>query len=85
MTTTTTAHAPVAQTAERNYLNATRGIMSWLFTLDHKRIGVMYLICILTAFALGGFFAILVRTEHFTPGPTIFHDAARIPSPCRTD
>ena len=24
---------------EVNYLNADRGIKSWLFTLDHKRIG----------------------------------------------
>ena len=27
---------------EINYLNADRGVMSWLKTLDHKRIGVMY-------------------------------------------
>ena len=25
-----------------NYLNADRGIRSWLLTLDHKRIAVMY-------------------------------------------
>lgn len=25
----------------KNYLNASRGVLSWLFTLDHKRIGVM--------------------------------------------
>ncbi len=54
-----------------NYLNHTHGLKSWLTTLDHKRIGVMYLICILTAFLLGGIFALLVRTEHLTPGHTI--------------
>jgi cytochrome c oxidase subunit 1 len=56
---------------ERNYLNETRGIRSWLLTLDHKRIGIMYLVSTLTAFLLGGIFALLVRTEHLTPGQTI--------------
>jgi cytochrome c oxidase subunit 1 len=41
--------------------------MTWLFTLDHKRIGVMYLITILTAFLLGGIMALLVRTELMYP------------------
>jgi len=50
-----------------NYLTHTRGIWSWLTTLDHKRIGVMYLVSILTAFLLGGIFALLVRTELWTP------------------
>ena len=30
------------------------GIMSWLVTLDHKRIGIMYLASVSIAFALGG-------------------------------
>ena len=46
-------------------------ITSWLFTLDHKRIGVMYMVSILASFALGGVFALLVRTELIAPGPTI--------------
>ncbi|MBP1621422.1 MAG: Cytochrome c oxidase polypeptide, partial [Acidobacteria bacterium] len=54
-----------------SYLTAGRGLLSWLFTLDHKRIGVMYLVGILSAFFLGGVFALLVRTELLTPGPTI--------------
>ncbi|HHN75110.1 MAG TPA: cytochrome c oxidase subunit I [Acidobacteria bacterium] len=57
--------------AETNYLNASRGILSWIFTLDHKRVGVMYLVSTLTMFALGGFFAMLVRTELLTPERTI--------------
>jgi len=58
-----------------NYLTHDKGVLSWLFTLDHKRIGVMYLCSVLTAFALGGFFALLVRTELLTPGHTIMdHD-----------
>ena len=33
------------------------------FTLDHKRIGVMYLIGVMSAFTLGGFFALVLRTS----------------------
>ncbi len=51
-----------------NYLNHATGIRSWLVTLDHKRIGVLYLVSILGAFLLGGFFAVLLRTELFSPG-----------------
>jgi len=50
-----------------NYLNHTKGIKSWIFTLDHKRIGIMYLICILLAFLLGGIFAMLIRFHLLTP------------------
>ena len=54
-----------------NYLIATRGIKNWIVTLDHKRIGMMYLFGILGALLLGGFFALLVRTELFFPGETL--------------
>jgi cytochrome c oxidase subunit 1 len=54
-----------------NYLNHERGLRSWLLTLDHKRIGLMYLIAILSSFLLGGVFALLVRTELLTPQRTI--------------
>ncbi len=36
-----------------NYLTETRGLRSWLFTLDHKRIGVMYFWSTLAAFFAG--------------------------------
>ncbi|MEZ4407308.1 MAG: cytochrome c oxidase subunit I [Polyangiales bacterium] len=58
-----------------NYLKAGKGVMSWLVTLDHKRIGVMYLISIILAFFLGGVMALLVRLELLSPGRTIM-DAA---------
>ena len=54
-----------------NYLTCDRGFRSWFFTLDHKRIGVMYLAAILFSFLMGGIFAMLVRTELLTPGQTI--------------
>jgi cytochrome c oxidase subunit 1 len=50
-----------------NYLTHTRGVWSWLFSLDHKRIGLMYLGTIAAAFLLGGVMAILVRAELMYP------------------
>lgn len=54
-----------------SFYTAQRGWQSWVFTLDHKRIGVMYLVGILVSFFLGGVMALLVRTELLTPGRTI--------------
>ncbi len=69
---TTTADALTQQIGgDDNYLTHERGIASWLFTLDHKRIGVMYLVGVLVSFLLGGFFALAVRTELLTPGHTV--------------
>ena len=54
-----------------SYLTAGRGLVSWLTTHDHKRIGVMFLISTMVALALGGTFALLLRVELLTPGRTI--------------
>jgi len=54
-----------------SYLEINKGWRNWLVTLDHKRIGMMYLFGILGALILGGFFALLVRIELFMPGETI--------------
>jgi cytochrome c oxidase subunit 1 len=54
-----------------NYLNHSHGIMSWLKTLDHKRIGLMYLFTILSYFLIGGLFALLIRLELMFPGQTL--------------
>jgi cytochrome c oxidase subunit 1 len=58
-------------TLNTNYLTATKGWKSWAFSLDHKRIGLMYLAVVLSAFLAGGIFALLVRTELMSHGPTI--------------
>ena len=69
--TTTTAGHHDEPDPNVSYLKSTKGIMNWLVTLDHKRIGVMYLIAVTLAFALGGVFALLVRAELFTKGRTL--------------
>ena len=64
--------ASVGSTEEHgtSYLNAKSGIMSWLVTVDHKRIGVMYLGWILLFFLAGGLLAMGVRYELLDPQPT---------------
>ena len=57
----------------RNYMNQGKGIRSWLFTLDHKRIGLMYLISGLTMFFIGGMLAMVIRTQLLVPNGLIFH------------
>jgi cytochrome c oxidase subunit 1 len=52
---------------DESYLTANRGLISWLFTLDHKRIGIMYLIAVLAFFLLGGILALVIRWELMTP------------------
>jgi cytochrome c oxidase subunit 1 len=56
----------------KNYLNATTGIWSWMTTVDHKRIGVMYLVAVLSAFFVGGIFALLIRLTLLTPSHKLF-------------
>src|SRR3990170_4229789 len=50
----------------RGYL-AERGWRSWAFTLDHKRIGAMYLWTTTVFFLIGGVFALLLRLELLSP------------------
>ncbi|MFZ1685482.1 MAG: cytochrome c oxidase subunit I [Candidatus Zixiibacteriota bacterium] len=49
-----------------NYLRHPKGIKSWLFTLDHKRIGIMYFAAIAFFFFVGGMIALMIRTELFS-------------------
>jgi len=50
-----------------HYLNTSFGVKSWLFTTDHKRIGLLYLVSITFFFFVGGLFATLIRLELLTP------------------
>jgi len=55
-----------------NYLNATYGIKSWLLTLDHKRIGLLYLGSISIMFLVGGIAAVLMRLQLTQPQNSLF-------------
>jgi len=69
MNATASALAPSpSDTAGRpNFLTAEHGLKSWLLTLDHKRVAILYLISVSCFFLLGGVFAMLVRLELMTP------------------
>src|SRR5213595_3476965 len=43
------------------------GILGWLTTTDHKRIGIMYFFTALAFFGAGGVEALLIRTQLFGP------------------
>jgi cytochrome c oxidase subunit 1 len=52
---------------ERNYLNQDYSLKSWLTTLDHKRIALLYMIAITGFFFIGGAAATMIRIELATP------------------
>ncbi|HYY73720.1 MAG TPA: cbb3-type cytochrome c oxidase subunit I, partial [Solirubrobacterales bacterium] len=47
------------------------GVMGWLTTVDHKRIGIMFLFTALAFFAAGGVEALLIRTQLLAPDQTV--------------
>ena len=56
------------------------GVLGWLTTVDHKRIGLLYFFTSLAFFAAGGVEALLIRTQLIGPnqsvlGPNAFNEA----------
>ncbi len=52
------------------YLTDEKGVWAWMTTVDHKKIGIMYLVSVAIFFAVGGALALLLRTELLTPAKT---------------
>jgi cytochrome c oxidase subunit 1 len=50
---------------------AQTGLISWLTTVDHKKIGFLYGIFALFFFLVGGFEALLIRLQLMTPNGTV--------------
>ena len=44
-----------------------KGLWSWITTVDHKRIGILYIATSLVFFLAGGVMALLSRTQLATP------------------
>jgi cytochrome c oxidase subunit 1 len=57
---------------EKNYLTENTRLWDWMTTVDHKRIGLMYLGATLTFFMIGGIFALLLRLVLMTPEHKMF-------------
>src|SRR6266704_3517434 len=51
-------------------------IKEWVFTTDHKRVGILYLVGSLAAFAVAGIMALLMRAELSALGPTTTSNTA---------
>jgi cytochrome c oxidase subunit 1 len=56
-----------AATARRTYLDAGFSLWSWLSSVDHKRIAILYMLSITLFFFIGGAAATLIRLELITP------------------
>jgi cytochrome c oxidase subunit 1 len=68
---TASAVPPEPEPLPRHYLNNAYGIWSWLLTVDHKRIGILYLISLTAFFVVGGIAAGLVRLNLLSPSGAI--------------
>lgn len=55
---------------KNTYLTDEKGLWAWMTTVDHKKIGLMYLGSVALFFLLGGVLALLLRTELLTPAKT---------------
>ncbi len=53
--------------AKVNYLNSQHTVASWLLSVDHKRICMLYMVAIWVFFLVGGVFAAAFRLELLTP------------------
>ncbi len=47
------------------------GILSWILSVDHKRIGILYLFSMMAFFIVAVIFGFLIRLELISPGRTI--------------
>src|SRR3990172_5635176 len=59
-----TITAPIATSAPRRYT----GLMEWLTTVDHKKIGLLYVWTAFLFFLAGGILALFIRLELSQPG-----------------
>ncbi len=65
------AEAILHHESDRNFFQEKKGIFSWIFTLDHKRVAMLYLYSIMTFFLVGMVLGFLMRLELIAPGKTI--------------
>ena len=61
----------ISTNSESNFFQVAKGIRSWIFTLDHKRIALLYFYSISLFFLAGVLLGVLMRIELFAPGKTI--------------
>lgn len=74
----TTLNVPISENEGNgnhfDYLHSPKkhkGILNWILSTDHKKIGILYLISMLTFFTVGVVLGFLMRLELISPGKTI--------------
>ncbi|MCC7389689.1 MAG: cbb3-type cytochrome c oxidase subunit I [Phycisphaerales bacterium] len=65
---------------EGSYLTPPKGgffaaVIQWATTVDHKKLGVMYTVAVLSLFMVGGLAALLVRVELWEPTRVVLNEA----------
>jgi cytochrome c oxidase subunit 1 len=68
---TTAAPTTISPRSTPSYADSNTGIWSWLTTVDHKRIGTLYLYTALAFFIIGGLEAIVIRAQLQGPNGTL--------------
>src|SRR5471032_3031773 len=64
---TSIAYIPDYELPEETYLNASWKVRSWLLTIDHKRIAILFLVSITLFFFVGGAAATIMRVNLLDP------------------
>ncbi len=54
-----------------DYQGKFKGVLGWIFSTDHKRIGLLYLWCMVVFFGVGVLLGFMMKLEMLTIGPTI--------------
>src|SRR5438876_8696149 len=67
MATRVDTHPPVIPAADA----ASHGVVAWLTTVDHKRIGILYGVTAFTFLLIGGIEALFIRLQLALPGQHI--------------
>ena len=53
------------------YKGRFKGLMGWIFSTDHKRIGLLYLYSMLVFFSIAAILGLMMKLELIAPGKTI--------------
>jgi len=72
VSTAVAVQSPAPSHSEPSFYDTKRkGLLSWLLTTDHKRIGILYLTAMLAFFLVGMTIGVFMRLEQLTMGPTM--------------
>jgi len=64
-------HAQDSSPSFLEYKGRFKGLMGWIFSTDHKRIGLLYLYSMLVFFSIAAILGLMMKLELMAPGKTI--------------